>query len=32
VEGFDSKLNVMLLPVHLWLSAVAIFNNCRLTG
>ncbi len=30
VEGFDSKLTVMLLPLHLWLSAVAAFNNCQL--
>jgi hypothetical protein len=22
----------MLLPVHLWLSAVAAFNNCQLPG
>ena len=30
VEGFNRKLTVMLLPVHLWLSAVAAFNNCQL--
>jgi hypothetical protein len=23
---------VMLLPVHLWLSALAAFNNCQLPG
>jgi hypothetical protein len=32
VEGFDRKLTVMLLPVHSWLSAVAAFNNCQLSG
>ncbi len=32
VEGFDRKLTVMLLPVHLWLSPVAAFNNCHLPG
>jgi hypothetical protein len=32
VEGFDSKLTVMLLPPHLSLSAVAAFNNCQLAG
>ena len=32
VEGFDRKLAVMLLPVHLWPSAVAAFNNCQLSG
>ena len=32
LEGFDRKLTVMLLPVHLWLSAVAPFNNCQLPG
>jgi hypothetical protein len=32
VEGFDRKLTVMLLPVHLWLSALAAFNNCQLPG
>jgi hypothetical protein len=32
VEGFDRKLTVMLLPVRLWLSALAAFNNCQLPG
>ena len=32
VEGFDRKLTVMLLPLYLWLSAVAAFNNCQLPG
>ena len=27
VAGFNIKLSVMLIPVHLWLSAVAAFNN-----
>jgi hypothetical protein len=32
VEGFDRKLTVMVLPLHLWLSALAAFNNCQLPG
>jgi len=32
VKGFDRKLTAMLLPVHLWQSAVAAFNKCQLLG
>jgi hypothetical protein len=32
VEGFGRKLTVMLLPLHLWLSALAAINNSQLLG
>jgi hypothetical protein len=32
VGGFDRKLTVMLIPVHLWLSVLAAFNNCQPPG
>ena len=32
VAGFDIKLTVMLIPVHLWLSAVAAVKNCQNLG
>jgi hypothetical protein len=27
VKGFNSKMTVMVVPLHLWLSAVAAFYN-----
>ena len=32
VAGFNIKLTVMLIPVYLWLSAVAAVKNCQNLG
>jgi hypothetical protein len=29
VAGFNIKLSVMPIPVHLWLSAVVAVKNCQ---
>jgi hypothetical protein len=32
VESLDKKLTAILMSPHLWISAVAAFDNCQFPG